>query len=133
MGTINSINSSTVRWDGKIPFQVSSGSVSLSTAEPHQGEFVAPCDGTIVAAIANVLAAPDGAAATVFAGIRGNTTKFINNYSVGTAHNTGTLDLTSQLASTDVSEGDVICFGSDGGGTSTGEASVTLVVMPRNS
>jgi hypothetical protein len=49
---------------------------------------------------------------------------------VATSHATGFLELT--IANTDVSKGDVIVFGTDGGGTSTGQAVAGLVIVPSN-
>ena len=89
-------------------------------------------------AYTNVTVAPGTGPATIGIGTTGDTDKYLDDYSVGTSHATGFTNLTDNVAFTapasgslNGSQGDLIVFQTDGGGTATGLAVWGCVVVPR--
>jgi len=118
-------------YDGKMPLAINSGVMTLYTAVANNGSFVAPCDLEIVQATVNVIVAPGTAAAALKIGTRAGATAF-ESYSIATSHALGAIDLpVSAFTTVNISKGDVVEFGTDGAATSTGDAAVTLVCIPR--
>jgi len=124
--------SSAVEFDGALMFVVNSPEMTLHTAQADQGKFTAPCNGTIVKCVANLIEAPGTAAGGIDIGKQGDADYFTATgvISFGTGHALGAIDITSSLTNTDVNEGDVIEFGTDGNATTTGLIAVTLVISP---
>lgn len=124
--------SSAVSFDGAIPFVVNSPEMTLHTAQADQGKFTAPCDGTIVKVTTNLIEAPGTASATVLIGKQGDPDYFTSTtdltYATGDA--TGVREQVADLSNLDVSEGDVIEFGTGGEATTTGLITCTLVISP---
>lgn len=122
---------SAAQWDGGLPFVAGSPVMSLSTAAANQGEIASPTAGTIVQALLNILQAPDGAAAAVNIGIRGDADYFLTSgYSVATTAAVEVIDITASLTNTAVTKGQVLSFDTDGAATATGLVAVTLVISP---
>ncbi len=122
--------SGAVAFDGSLMFTANSPEMSLSTAATNQGKMVAPCDGTIVAVIANLVQAPGSAAAKLQIGDGAGVNTF-GEYSFATTAALGVIDLdVSALTTAVVTKGAVIEFNTDGAATSTGLVAVTIVVSP---
>jgi len=124
--------SSAVEFDGAIPFVVNSPEMTLHTAQTDQGKFTAPCAGTIVRAVTNLVEAPGTASATLSIGKQGDPDYFTSttDLTFATGDATGTKDQTAALSNTDVAEGDVIEFGVGGEATTTGLVACTIVISP---
>ena len=129
MSKAKEARTSGLQWDGGIPLVVNSPEMSLSTAASDQGKFTAPCDGTIVKVMANLVQAPGTAAAKLQIGADGSKTS-IGEHTFATTDSTGPVDVTDSMTDLSVSAGDVIEFGTDGAATSTGLVAATLVIMP---
>lgn len=123
------------QFDGAIHYAVSSPLMNLHTAPVlAQGEFVAPCDGTIVKVLRNLTVVPGTANATLTIGKNGDTDFFIDDHVLLTTGNGGVAgveDITSELANTAVAAGDIIQFATGGEATSTGNVAAVVVIMPR--
>lgn len=123
--------SSAIDYDGKGVFIVNSPVMSLSSAAANQGSFVAPCDGTIVAAVANLIQAGTGGTNHLLKfGDRATASAFgVTTFTTGSS--TGVKDLLADLTVTKtVTKGQVIEFNTDGGATSGGLVAATLVIAP---
>jgi len=108
-------------------------------AQNNIGSIPAPFDYTVVALFFSLAVQPGTAAATLNIGTRASTTKFVNAYSIGTAHATGIKHLMAPSASANDasvgatltgSAGDILQCSSDGGGTATGLVCAAMIIVP---
>ncbi len=126
------VQSSAIQWDGKLPFTWhTQNALTLHTAEVAVDSIIAPCDGTIVAVIANLTEAPGTAAGGLQIGIVGDADYFLF-HDFATTDATGVYDITGSLLLATVTKGQKLVFGADGVATTTGLVEVTVVIMPRN-
>jgi len=124
-------------WNGKGPFQLDTGVVSLTTgSQRNVGAIVAPCDAELVAANVRVLASSAAAATNKLRiGLNTNTSGLMAKYSLAglTASVVRNLMLASTFvasASKCVKKGDLITI-SASPGTAQGSWAASLIFYPR--
>lgn len=99
--------------------------------------YLVPCDYLVTSAYANVVTAPGTGAATISIGVLGTLGAILNAYSIATNDAGGFRDLTTNAAFTGAanfnlgSQGDIIAFSTNGGGTATGGAIWGCLIAPR--
>lgn len=124
------------QFDGALPIVINSPVMVMTDAGVTlQGSFTAPCDGEIVAIIGNLVAQPSASPCVLKAGIRGNATKFINDFSIPGTQALGKFEIPvthASIASRNITKGEIVEFATDGAATATGgNVAISLVIMPR--
>lgn len=110
---------------------------NLTGGQANSSEFLAPCDYLAASAYATIITAPGTNPATISIGVLGSLNAILNAYSIATNATLGFIDLTANAAFTGAtnfnlgSQGDVIVFNTNGGGTSTGTAMWGALIVPR--
>lgn len=98
--------------------------------------FVVPFDYKAIAAYANVTVAPGTGAATIGIGTTADTDGILDDKSIATNDATGFRSYVADVLFTGAalyntgSQGDIIVFQTDGGGTATGKAVWGLTIVP---
>lgn len=107
------------------------GSVDLSLAAQTVLEENVEFDMTVVAVVANVVAAPT-TAVTLDVGDRGDAVQVVDGYSMDTAGVHEILE--GSMGDPDLSQGDVLSISHNGenSANSDGEAFISAIVVPRN-
>lgn len=113
----------------EVPFLISSDLLDVATASSNH--FIVPCKGRIIAAFVNLVsAAASSESGKIQFGTQGNNTKF-GTFTWDENSSTGWQDVTSDLGTTDVAEGDIVRLGSDGGATTSKNGIAGILFAPR--
>ncbi len=101
-------------------------------ASGNLSAYLMPVDYKAIAAFLQLVVAPGTGPAAISIGTTGNTTSILNAYSVLTAATAGWADLSANAAflAPTGSQGDIIVFNTDGGGTATGSAYWGCTIVP---
>lgn len=141
MAKLPEYRTSACEYDGALPYTHSAVLTFTSATQSALGRFVSPCDGTIVAMMANIIAAPATATGKVISvGSPADDDAHYVAYDIATLA-TGELDLfqamtvntatAATVKGKTVGKGDVVQFaiGADGA-SPTGVVAVTMVIAP---
>lgn len=125
---------SAILYDGAMLFAANSPIMSLATAATVQGPFVAPCACEIAEIVCNLIAAPDGAPATINIGTQANNDALVDAYSIATSAATGPFTIpldNAAVVGTTLNKGDVLTFDTGGEGSTVGSIAITVVFKPK--
>lgn len=118
-------------WGGSALAIIPSPALTLSTAANAVGDFMVPFACRIMKVYLNVTTAGNTNPTLLTVGRLGDTDRFVDDYSIA-ASTTGFFDITDEatVVATEVAQGDVIVFSTNGGAASTGIAYCTLICSP---